>query len=151
MTHEALAERLARNRVTISNALRLLDLPVEIQRYLVERRLTAGHGRALLGLQDNPFQTRLAQRAAAEGMSVRDLEEQVRRYQQLSSGTVIARRQVERSAALDDAQEALAARLQTRVRVEMGKRKGKITIDFASVDELQRLLQEIAPNEALNG
>lgn len=148
LTQEALGERLGRNRVTISNTLRLLELPVEIQRYLVEGKLTAAHGRTLLGLQGNVFQKRLAQRVVAEGMSVRDTEEQVRRYQQLAGGAAPGRRQVARSPSLDEAQEVLASRLQTRVRVEMGQRKGKITIDFASLDELERLLAQLAPDDA---
>src|SRR3981081_204261 len=75
LTHEDLAERLGLSRPTVPNALRLLDLPSSVQRLLVDRRLSAGHGRALLGLAGHPLLERVAQRVAAEGMSVRKTEE----------------------------------------------------------------------------
>ncbi|HJR45228.1 MAG TPA: ParB/RepB/Spo0J family partition protein [Actinomycetota bacterium] len=140
MTQEALGARLGRNRVTITNALRLLDLPVDLQALLIAGRLSAGHGRALLGLQGNPLQPRLARRAADEALSVRELEELVRRYRSMSaSGTRRDAGTVGTSAAVTEAQRALADHLQTRVRIEMGKRKGRIVLDFVSTDELRRL------------
>lgn len=144
LTQEALGEKLGRNRVTITNALRLLDLPLEIQRLLTSGRLTAGHGRALLGLQGNPLQQRLAARASAESLSVREVEDLVRRYQ-VMSGAPASRggRGGDASATAVEAQRRLADHLQTRVRVEMGKRKGRIVVDFVSTDELERLLQII--------
>ncbi len=142
LTHEALGERLGRNRVSVSNALRLLDLPTEIQGLIAARRLTAAHGRVLLALQGNPFQKRLAQRAAGDGMSVRETEAEVTRYSAFlpSAGRAAP---AERPAAALEAQRLLADRLQTRVRVEIGKRKGKIVLDFATLDELERLTQAI--------
>jgi ParB family transcriptional regulator, chromosome partitioning protein len=141
-THEELARRVGKSRVAITNALRLLELPVEVQRSLVEGRLSAGHGRALLGLQGNPFQMRLAKRASQEGLSVRETEEMVRKY---SSMTTSGRRQSngtpERPAAVTEAQRRLADALQTRVRVDMGARKGKIVVDFVSLEELERLME----------
>ncbi|HYY44718.1 MAG TPA: ParB/RepB/Spo0J family partition protein [Actinomycetota bacterium] len=145
LTQEGLAERLGRNRVTVTNALRLLDLPTDVQRLIVDRRLTAGHGKALLGLDGNPFQGRLARRVAEEGLSVRETEELVRRYQQISS-TASSRspgRDREKPALVSDAQRRLADHLQTRVRIEMGKKKGRIVLDFVSLDELERLLTQI--------
>jgi ParB family chromosome partitioning protein len=153
LTQEALGERLGRNRVAITRALRLLDLPVSIQRLLTERKLTAGHGTALLGLEGSPFQERMARRAADEGLSVRDTEDLVRRYQAMTStasSTASTERQP-RPAIATDAQRRLADHLQTRVRVEMGKRKGRIVLDFVSTGELDRLLGLIlgeAPGEA---
>lgn len=141
LTQEQLAKRLSRNRVTIANSLRLLDLPVEIQRMLTERSLTGGHGRALLGLQGSPFQKRLAQRASQEGLSVRELEDLVRRYSSMvdvSPGK--DERKKSRPPQVLDAQRSLSDILQTKVRVDMGARKGKIVIDFVSLDELERLL-----------
>jgi ParB family transcriptional regulator, chromosome partitioning protein len=141
LTQEELGHRLGRNRVTISNSLRLLDLPLSIQRQMVEGRLSAGHGKALVGLAGNPFQERLARRAAQEGISVRETEDLVRRYQMISGDAKTPARggRSETRAELTDAQRALADRLQTRVRVEMGARKGKIVLDFVSLDELDRL------------
>jgi ParB family chromosome partitioning protein len=140
LTHEALAQKVGKNRVTITNALRLLDLPIDIQRYLVERTLSAAHGRVLLGLQDNPMQARLARRAAQEQLSVRETEELVRRYRSLTgAGPRRPTSERETSAALHEAQRRLSDHLQTRVRVDAGKRKGRIVIDFVSSDELERI------------
>ena len=143
LTQEALGDRLGRNRVTITNALRLLDLPMPIQRLLIEGRLTAGHGRALLGLDGNPFQERLAVRVAQEGFSVRETEDLVRRYQDMSEPGGRASGKRARPPLVSEAQRMLSHHLQTRVRVEMGKRKGKIVLDFVSLEELERLLKEI--------
>ena len=140
-THEELAARVGKSRVTITNALRLLDLPTEVQRFLVDGRLSAGHGRALLGLQGNPFQQRLAKRAAQEGLSVRETEELVRKYSSMTSpGARGSNGAGERPAAVAEAQRRLADALQTRVRVDMGARKGKIVVDFVSIEELERLM-----------
>lgn len=143
LTQEALAEKLGRNRVTITNSLRLLDLPTEVQTLLTSRRISAGHGRALLGLQGNPLQPRIARRAADESLSVREVEDLVRRYQAMSGTTTRRGGQAETPAAATEAQRRLADHLQTRVRVEMGKRKGRIVLDFVSVDELDRLTRII--------
>jgi ParB family chromosome partitioning protein len=144
LTQEALAARVGRNRVTVTNSLRLLDLPVPIQKLLIERRLTAGHGKALAGLDGNPFQEKLARRVAEEGVSVRETEDLVRKYQAMtpnvSSGSSTP---AARPPEVAHAQSLLADRLQTRVRVEFGKRKGKIVLDFASLDELNRLTSAI--------
>lgn len=144
LTQDALAERIGKTRGVIANALRLLEVPTSVQRLLIDRRLSAGHGRALLGLASPVLQERLAQRVAAEGLTVRQTEEIVRRYGGYSgAGTPSAAARRERPALVAEAQRALADRLQTRVRVEMGKRKGKIVLDFVSLDELQRLLTAI--------
>lgn len=143
LTQEALGRRLAKNRVTIANSLRLLDLPVKVQRYLIEGRLTAGHGRALLALQGNPFIERLARRAAEEGLSVRETEDLARRYRLIAEPSGRSRAGPAPPIAAE-AERALADHLQTRVRVELGKKKGKISIEFVSLDELERLVELIA-------
>lgn len=144
-TQEALAAKLGRNRVTITNSLRLLDLPVEVQVLLIDGRLTAGHGRALLGLQGNPLQHRLARRAAEGSLSVRDVEDLVRRYQAMSGTNTRAgsREGAGPAVQVSGVQRLLADHLQTRVRVEVGKRKGRIILDFVSLDELDRLVRII--------
>ncbi|MBW3594108.1 MAG: ParB/RepB/Spo0J family partition protein [Actinobacteria bacterium] len=140
LTQEALGERVGKNRVTISNAMRLLDLPVSVQRMIAEGRLTGAHGKALLALEGNAFLERLARRAADERWSTRETEEHVRRYQSMSTTTrSTSTKSSEESAAALDAQRRLAGHLQTRVRVEVGKRKGRIVLDFVSVDELERI------------
>ena len=142
LTQEALGEKLGRTRGTISNSLRLLELPVAVQRLVIEGRLTAGHGKALLGLENPVLQERLAKRVAADQLSVRKTEDIVRTYQGMSGGPRTASRLSSQSTApiVTEAQTRLSDRLQTRVRVEMGKRKGKIVVDFVSLEELERLL-----------
>ena len=141
LTREELARRLGRSRVAITNALRLLDLPTPVSRHLVEGRLTAGHGRALLTLSGSPFQARLAARAAHERLSVRETEDRARRYQAIAGGAGAGERPSPRAPAVSEAQRALADHLQTRVRVDVGKRRGRIVIDFSSLDELERLTE----------
>ena len=145
LTQEALAARLGLNRVSITNALRLLDLPLSIQKLVAEGRLSAGHGKTLVGLQGNPFQERLARRAVQEGLSVRETEDLVRRYGAISEagGPRSGSGNTARPPLVSEAQRRLAVHLQTRVRVEMGKRKGKVTIDFVSLEELDRLMRKI--------
>jgi len=151
LTQEELGARLGRSRVTITNSLRLLGLPSALQKLLVEGRISAAHGRALLGLQGNPFQLRLAQRVAAEAISVRETEDLVRRYQAMASSTNqragSGGRPPERSPLATDAQHRLSDYLQTRVRVDVGKRKGRIVLDFVSLEELARLLRVITGDE----
>ena len=145
LTQEALGEKLGRTRGTISNTLRLLDLPVTVQRLVIEGRLSAGHGRALLGLENPVLQERLAKRVASEELSVRKTEDVVRTYQGMTGGKGTSSRLqgTERAPMVVEAQRRLGEMLQTRVRVEMGKRKGKIVVDFVSLEELERLLDVI--------
>jgi ParB family chromosome partitioning protein len=145
LTQEELGRRLGRSRVTITNSQRLLALPSPVQKLLVEGRIAAAHGRALLGLQGNPFQERLARRVALEGISVRETEELVRKYQLMSAPA--SRDGSQRPPIASDAQRRLSDYLQTRVRVEVGKRKGRIVLDFVSIDELERLLRVITGEE----
>lgn len=148
LTQESLGEKLGRNRVTITNTLRLLDLPTEVQQYLIEGRMTAGHGRALLGLNGNPFQARLAARIVHEGLSVRETEEQVRRLSEFTSGGTSRRGRRPQPPEVTEAQRSLSEQLQARVRVDLGARKGKIVIEFSDLDELDRLRRVIAGEES---
>ncbi len=144
LTQERLAERLGRSRATVANTLRLLDLPLGVQRLLVERRLSAAHGRAIAGLNGHPLQERLAGRAAQEGLSVRETEDLVRRFQAMAGAVPGARGGApSRPPAAGEAQRRLSEHLGTRVRVEMGKRKGKLVLDFVSLDELERIVSVI--------
>jgi ParB family transcriptional regulator, chromosome partitioning protein len=142
LTQEALAQRLGRSRVTITNTLRLLELPLGVQRLVAERRLTAAHGKVLLTLSGNPFLERVARRVVDEGLSVRETQAQVERYESLVAGTDRTRSASpgKLPPAATEAQRALSDGLQTRVRIELGKRKGKIVIDFVTLEELDRLL-----------
>jgi ParB family chromosome partitioning protein len=147
LTQEALGTRLGRNRVSITNALRLLELPTSVQRLLIEKRLTAAHGKVLLALQKNPFQERLARRAADEKLSVRETEDHVRRYEAMTENTTAKSKARAKPLEVSGAQQRLADYLQTRVRIEVGKRKGKIVLDFVSLAELDRLLRIITGEE----
>src|SRR5205807_1851083 len=140
LTHEDLAERLGLSRPAVTNALRLLDLPAPVQRLIFDRRLSAGHGRALLGMADHPLLERVAQRVAAEGLSVRKTEEVVRGYR-LDLPQQEPARSRARPATLEGMGEALSEALQTRVRVTMGKRKGHVVIECGSRADLQRVCE----------
>jgi ParB family chromosome partitioning protein len=142
-TQEDLARRLGHSRPHIANTIRLLNLPAQVQELLGEGRITAAHGRALLSLDDAEGQTALAQRIAAEGLSVRQTEELVRTYttRQPVAGTVGDR--PARDAKLMQMEEALGDALGTRVRVQRAKRKGKIIIEFGSKGDLERIVDLI--------
>ena len=139
-TQEELARRIGRSRPQISNTLRLLKLPPIVQRRVAAGVLSAGHARALLGLPDGAAMERLAQRIVAEGMSVRTVEEVVT----LGDDTTPAVRRKPRAGGrrpqLDDLAAALSDRLETRVRIALGQRKGRVSIEFASVEDLNRIL-----------
>ncbi|MFV0633018.1 ParB/RepB/Spo0J family partition protein [Demequina sp.] len=148
ITHEQLAERISRSRPQISNTLRLLRLPAPVQKRVAAGVLSAGHARALLGLADPAAMEVLAQRIVAEGLSVRATEEAVTLG---VDGPKAARkgsvRAGGRTEALDDLGSRLGDRFDTRVKVQLGKARGKITIDFASVEDLNRILSLIDPEE----
>jgi ParB family transcriptional regulator, chromosome partitioning protein len=143
-THEELARRIGRSRPQITNTLRLLNLPAPVQRRVAAGVLSAGHARALLGLEDVKEQENLAHRIVAEGLSVRATEELVSLA--VADGgsarkAAPAQRRVRAYApGLTDLAERLSDRFDTRVRVDIGRRKGKIVIEFATVDDLERIV-----------
>jgi ParB family transcriptional regulator, chromosome partitioning protein len=146
VTQEALAERLGVSRPHIANTIRLLQLPADAQRLLAEGRLSAGHGRALLALPDAEAQVALALRAAAEELSVREVEELVRTYSQVPArapATQRKKRATSPNGDFGEAEEILSEQLQTRVQIKMGKRRGKIIVEFSSADDLTRIVDEI--------
>jgi ParB family transcriptional regulator, chromosome partitioning protein len=139
-THEELAGRVGRSRPQISNTLRLLRLSGPVQRRVASGVLSAGHARALLGVEDGARQDLLAARVVAEGISVRGLEELVAVGDQ---GQDRPQRQVRRrptAPGLSELGERLGDRLETRVKVDLGKTKGKITVEFATMDDLRRIV-----------
>jgi len=146
VTQESLAERLGMSRPHIANTIRLLQLPSDVQRLLAEQRLSAGHGRALLGLEDMEAQVTLGLRAAAEELSVREVEELVRTYSQVPRRVPPAKPTAKPAPAagqFGEAEEILSEQLQTRVLIKMGKRRGKIVVEFSSADDLERIVDEI--------
>jgi ParB family transcriptional regulator, chromosome partitioning protein len=145
-THEELSTRIGRSRPQISNTLRLLKLSPAVQRRLAAGVLSAGHARALLGIADPDAQDRLAARVVAEGISVRGLEEIVAVGESGGDGGATRSRARKPSApGLTDLNERLSDRLDTRVKVSLGKSKGRIAIEFASLSDLERIVGIIDP------
>lgn len=145
VTQEELANRLGKSRPVISNALRLLTLPPAVQRRVAAGVLSAGHAKALLAIDDPELLTATAERIVREGLSVRATEELVR-LKLLDDGQPTGKRRRPKVTApgLIELQDDLSDALDTRVRVTMGARKGKLAIEFSSVDELERLVAVIA-------
>jgi ParB family chromosome partitioning protein len=145
-TQETLAERLGMSRSHIANTIRLLQLTPEVQRLLAEDKIQAGHGRALLALGDEQAQVSLALRAAAEELSVREVEELVRNYSEHPAATTTKptpKAVPQRDVSVAEVEEILSEQLATRVSIQTGKKRGKITIEFGSPDDLERIVSEI--------
>jgi ParB family chromosome partitioning protein len=137
-THEELADRVGRSRSHVTNTLRLLHLTPSVQRRVAAGVLSAGHARALLALDDADAQERLASRVVAEGLSVRAVEEIVAvGGQERAVPAPRTRKAVAPAVAV--LADRLSERLDTRVTVELGKRRGKVVIQFGSVDDLERI------------
>ena len=143
LTHEQVAESVGRSRATVTNMLRLLQLPPAIQRLLRDGRIEAGHARALLGTPDRAYQEQLAQRVTKDKLSVREVEELVREHGDAGgngSSPKRARRGGRlRPPGLLELEEVLSEHLQTRVRVTMGSKQGKVMIQFADLEDLERI------------
>lgn len=142
-THEELAGRIGRSRPQISNTLRLLKLPALVQRRVAAGVLSAGHARALLGLADPAAMERLAQRIVAEGLSVRSTEEIVALGGDREKATRRSPRPGQHHPQLDSLAASLADRLDTRVKIALGKTRGKLTVEFASVEDLNRIMDQL--------
>jgi len=144
LTHDDVAARVGRSRATVSNTLRLLQLPPSIQRALHERKLGMGHARALLATPDRAFQERLARRVVDEDLSVRAVEEAVRAAQAGSPGPTrdgpagAARRRL-RPPGLLELEELLGDHLETRVKISMGTNRGKVVVEFSTLEDLERI------------
>jgi ParB family chromosome partitioning protein len=167
-THEQVAARVGRSRTTVTNTLRLLQLPAGVQRALADGAISAGHARALLGTPDRAFQEELAKRATTEGLTVRAVEEAVRHHGQPDeraadvvgvAGTAAPsgngtparlaeapgevavaehRRRLPAPGVLE-LEELLSTHLNTRVKVEMGTKRGRVVIEFATLEDLERI------------
>jgi ParB family chromosome partitioning protein len=147
-THDELARKVGRSRPHISNTIRLLQLPPAVQRRVAAGVLTAGHARALLAVSDPAEQDRLAHRIVAEGLSVRAVEEiiAVGAEQEPKQRRSAARQPV--SPALSRLADRLSDAFDTRVKVELGQRKGKIVVEFASIEDLERIIATMSPDWA---
>ncbi|WP_432136550.1 MULTISPECIES: ParB/RepB/Spo0J family partition protein [unclassified Streptomyces] len=150
-THDQLADRIGRSRPQVSNTLRLLKLSPAVQRRVAAGVLSAGHARALLSVEDSEEQDRLAHRIVAEGLSVRSVEEIVNLMGSRPQSAPRAKKPragARVSPALSDLATRLSDRFETRVKVDLGQKKGKITVEFASMEDLERILDTLAPGEA---
>jgi ParB family chromosome partitioning protein len=145
-THEELAGRIGRSRSQVTNTIRLLNLPVPVQRRVAAGVLSAGHARALLTLDSAEAQDALATRIVAEGLSVRAVEELVAMaaHEKPTATRAAPGRRVT-APALTDLADRLSDNFDTRVKVELGRRKGKIVVEFASVDDLERIVGLMVP------
>jgi ParB family chromosome partitioning protein len=153
LTHEEVATRVGKSRAAVSNALRLFQLPPQVQKMLVDGSLSAGHARALLGTPDRAYQEALARRVVAEGLSVRAVEDAVRER----SGKPAAAPKPEaapsepthglRPPGLLELEELLARHLDTRVKIEMGATKGRVLVEFATLEDLERIYRAMTEPE----
>jgi ParB family chromosome partitioning protein len=143
-THEELASRIGRSRSQVTNTIRLLKLPVKVQTRVAAGVISAGHARALLGLSEAEAQDALATRIVAEGMSVRATEEAVA---MAAAEQPTARRRARRISApgVEELGSRLSDRFETKVKIQIGRAKGRIVVEFGSVDDLQRIIGVMAP------
>ena len=149
LTQEEVAQKVGKSRSAVANLLRLFQLPPQVQRLVAEGRVSAGHAKALLGTPDRAFQESLARRVATDGLSVRDTEEAVRQRNGLagspggspgSSGT----RSKLRAPGLLELEELLAEQLDTRVSINVGPKRGRVVIEFADLEDLERIYRVMA-------
>ncbi|HAM01805.1 MAG TPA: chromosome partitioning protein ParB [Acidimicrobiaceae bacterium] len=168
-THEQVAARVGRSRTAVTNTLRLLQLPAGVQRALADGAMTAGHAKALLGTPDRAFQEELARRTVAEGLTVRAVEELVRRHGQPESDFAVEPEPSAAGAAngtgqdtsappgapsgpaasaprrhlpapgILELEELLSTHLNTRVKVEMSAKRGRVMVEFATLEDLERI------------
>src|SRR5699024_1167556 len=148
-SQEILSKRIGRSRPHISNTLRLMNLPPAIQRQVASGVLSAGHARAILGLSDQSLMNQLAQRVINESLSVRATEElatlMARNQEDAAKAPVRPRRNTQQ---FDEMASSLTDLLDTSVKITLGAKKGRIAIDFASVDDLNRIMAVISPESA---
>jgi ParB family chromosome partitioning protein len=144
-THDELARRIGRSRPHISNTIRLLNLPPGVQKRVAAGVLSAGHARALLAVEDPAAQEQLAHRIVAEGLSVRAVEEIVALGARPAKGARAPGAKAPVAPGLKDLADRLSDIFETRVKVELGQRKGKIVVEFASLDDLERIVRSMSP------
>lgn len=149
LTQEEVAQKVGKSRSAVANLLRLFQLPPQVQRLVAEGRVSAGHAKALLGTPDRAFQESLAHRVATDGLSVRETEEAVRQRNGLagspsgSSGSSGSRSKL-RAPGLLELEELLAEQLATRVSINVGPKRGRVVIEFADLEDLERIYRVMA-------
>ena len=146
-THDELASRIGRSRPQISNTIRLLKLTPAVQRRVAAGVLTAGHARALVSVSNPEIQDRLATRVVAEGLSVRALEEIVTVGPETTKRPAVRQSPKISAPRLADLAARLSERYDTRVKVDLGRSKGKVTVEFATLDDLERIVEMMDPKK----
>jgi ParB family chromosome partitioning protein len=149
LTQEEVAHKVGKSRSAVANLLRLFQLPPQVQRLVAEGRVSAGHAKALLGTPDRAFQESLARRVATDGLSVRDTEEAVRQRNGLAGSPSDSRgsprgRSKLRAPGLLELEELLAEQLDTRVSINVGPKRGRVVIEFADLEDLERIYRVMA-------
>jgi ParB family chromosome partitioning protein len=153
LTHDDVAARVGRSRATVTNTLRLMQLPPAIQKSLQDGKLSMGHARALLGSPDRSFQERLAKQIVSDDLSVRATEDAIREHQGQSNGAAqsgngetaipdAAARKL-RAPGLVELEELLGDHLETRVKISMGAARGKVVVEFSTLEDLERIYRRI--------
>jgi ParB family chromosome partitioning protein len=156
-TQEEVATRVGKSRSAVANTLRLLHLPPGIQRLVQDGQLSAGHARALLGTPDRQFQEDVAQQAVNEGLTVRQVEEAVRRHNADEAEPGAAAPEptapggAVRPAAILELEELLADLLDTRVQIAVGAKRGRLTVEFATLEDLERIYRVMAEGRSQDG
>ena len=145
LTQEEVAQRVGKSRSAVANLLRLFQLPPQVQKLVGEGRLSAGHAKALLGTPDRGFQESLAQRIVSEGLTVRDAEETVRKRNERPATPPPAPEPASKlpPPGLLELEELLAERLDTRVKINLGPKRGRVVIEFADLEDLERIYRRI--------
>jgi ParB family transcriptional regulator, chromosome partitioning protein len=152
LTQEEVAQKVGKSRSAVANLLRLFQLPPQVQRLVAEGRVSAGHAKALLGTPDRAFQESLARRVATDGLSVRETEEAVRQRNGLagspggSPGSPGTRSKL-RAPGLLELEELLAEQLDTRVSINVGPKRGRVVIEFADLEDLERIYRVMAGSQ----
>lgn len=159
LTHDDVAARVGRSRVTVTNTLRLMQLPPAIQKLVQEGKLSMGHARALLGSPDRSFQEQLAKQIVADDLSVRATEEAIREHGGEGSTTATTTEGGEvttpnpagrrlRAPGLVELEELLGDHLETRVKISMGASRGKVVVEFSTLEDLERIYRRITDGTA---
>jgi ParB family chromosome partitioning protein len=154
LTQEEVAQRVGKSRSAVANLLRLFQLPPQVQKLVAEGKLSAGHAKVLLSTPDRAYQELLATRIATEGLTVRDTEEQVKQHNETAAaseeedipGRSGARVPKLRAPGLLELEHLLSDQLDTRVKVDMGPKRGKVVIEFADLEDLERIYRAMGPN-----
>jgi ParB family transcriptional regulator, chromosome partitioning protein len=150
LTQEEIGQRVGKSRSAVANVLRLFQLPPQVQRSLAEGKLSGGHAKALLGTPDRAFQESLAARVVSDGLTVRETEEAVRRHNEAARSETAPnprRRPPEvRPPGLLELEDVLSNRLDTRVKIDMGPKRGRVVIEFADLEDLERIYRAMGSN-----